>query len=1625
MDLNALDNIFGTPAPDDQKNKPTTAPSNKVSVSDQRLSSLDNIFSDDNTKPENTQRPVTTPNPTRQPKQYNTGFLGAINRFGNSITRRVKPVEKKVLHNVAETAKNIWNNDVQSVKDYAHSIISHDKNGKQSLVVYKHGSTLPGLINPNVPLGKAVAETTGKLGNVAGATIGTATAVAYPLPTFGLSAAEEVPGPIGGTAKIVNKGFGLLGTGGAAILRATVDALPMSDESKAELYPAADQIGAALGQFAGMALLHRTGKAVDTKLGVTERLGQIKAKLITVTQKFLTAKREHGIVGEDGQPEITAGDAKVIANNVVKEVPAKTPGTVNFTTPSGKIPVASDQSLVLQHFLKGREDVTYKRVKNLGTDPNGDPVQARFEWDYKRKTATIYVTENTTAGNLAHEIGHYFDRKLSLGIANRFSEIIPDYANNRQEVRDALTEYAVAGEPGRVGMADVTPRQISARVGKFVKNFNTDIGKLAEASGETRTTPSEQFASAVRTVLTKPEEAQATAPEFSSFIKFFSEKEGMIADVIKKAEKGMTIEGSSSEGKPAPKEEGGVGPLVAEARKYKSAEEFAKSKTLEPVENYSQPNATPIGTSKFYGKPGTVSPEDYGPVKTTALVDASKLYKGSSSYEYALNNGLLDKPLPQDLQKLTGLKTFKQVDDAFAEGVPDTIDGLTVSKQYKENPNIWYAVTQQIAEKDLRVKGFSGASWTHEDDLVPHQYQIWDNSAVKTKSQLTDIWKQAQKPSEAVQSPVLGKQPKTTEVPTLAEKPTVATEKQAKTTTVEGKFAGTGLKTSRTVENAPAFNPDKINASEDVITLTQGISKENDQFSKQRLSKTDPIVKRLAAEVNVTPEQLAKASPGSIANTETVFKSRQLMADMTKDLRDTVKSVDPANATPEELKVVKEKYLRLEGVMRAIAGFRTESSNIFRQFKMESRPGEFDIMRDLAFQLKKIDASAGDSIEAFTRGVSKDVSPTAISDLLITRRNGKPLTAKEVATVSEKAKLVNELEPATKGFENMIDNQAAVIKYLAAKNDLETYAHSLAPESRVKIATSTIGRGTMLFSLKSPLTNIIGNTVQGLMQAAERRFSSARFGGLAGDQANGFVKFMTDAYNKTGYDLTRMTKLDSTKKVLGEERVHSEGPGVVRRVGRFYEDWVFRRTQGLPDVVFSAVHVADSINLAASRIVAQEGLRGPAARTRAVELFKDATSLEPKTEEGTILRNQAISDAMYATYQNSGWASKMSLKIREAINHMSGDLRMGDLNIPFAKTPANVIAAGVESAGGGVVKSLASLVDALKKGKADDKVGQKDAVQSAVRGFVRTGVGLTAGFLIASTLGKDDFVGVFPTDKRERTLSQITGGGENMIKIGNKWVSLEYFGPLGPVVAGFMYAKKYGKTWPEKLQAYTAGAGSQLLRLPGINEVRNLSTGIQDQVALGMTVPEMVQQAKGDLIGFLRARTVPGIVNDVAQATDTNQRDTMGAPLGQFQATIPGYRKGLKEKVNILGEVQKTTGAGQLLFGARVKNVSDDPVKSLLVDNQLTISVPSKNTKIRLRSEKPTFEKGKPVGRPMTPDEYYNYVKYSGIEIKKQLSSRLSFIKDLPAERQQDRVNTVVDHVRAQVKRGLELGVYK
>lgn len=604
-------------------------------------------------------------------------------------------------------------------------------------------------------------------------------------------------------------------------------------------------------------------------------------------------------------------------------------------------------------------------------------------------------------------------------------------------------------------------------------------------------------------------------------------------------------------------------------------------------------------------------------------------------------------------------------------------------------------------------------------------------------------------------------------------------------------------------------------------------------------------------------------------------------------------------------------------------------------------------------------------------GVLTPASEKAFLEDLVSDKLGISVSPEEVKNISEKAKVIGEAQLA---LGNDLGNPLRPEENLAffkAKKEMDDYLQGLTPASNIRILTGTIGRGMMLASVKSPLLNIGSNIEIGFAEALARRLSRHELTGANNTVAVEYVKMVNKIYQATGYDISRMMNLSdsgaSGERVLGET-VHAQGPGVVRKVGRGIEDLVFKQLMGAPDVAFSAAHFADSVNLNAFKMANGD-------KEKATAMMYDAMRIDPQTAEGELLRGQAVLDAQKATWTDSSWAARVSLGIRKILNDVSGDARVGDYVLPFVKTPANVIATGIEYAGGGIVGGLVKTVKAWREGN----VGSEEHLKSVSTGLVRSGLGLVAAVILTEMLNDDDFVGAF--DPSRAQIEALRNSNTNSIRLGGKWISTAWLGPLAVPVTAMMYARKYGGTGSEKTFQYGKGVLSAVKDLPGVTDLYDFAK--TTAYKKNQTLKEMTGTAQDYITSELYSRLVPSIISDTAKAMDTYERKT-GKGTASVQAKFPGLRNLLPVKTNIFGEEIKDEPAwSNILFGARVKTDKEDATIKEIVKISDDTDKPVTFTDWDKSSSKTLAQYREKVG-----EEEYNKTKILyGVTLKKELEN--------------------------------------
>jgi hypothetical protein len=551
---------------------------------------------------------------------------------------------------------------------------------------------------------------------------------------------------------------------------------------------------------------------------------------------------------------------------------------------------------------------------------------------------------------------------------------------------------------------------------------------------------------------------------------------------------------------------------------------------------------------------------------------------------------------------------------------------------------------------------------------------------------------------------------------------------------------------------------------------------------------------------------------------------------------------------------------------------------------------------------------------------------------------GIQVTAEEVTQINDLVKKMTDKKPS-----GNIGDQST-LDYLEARKAVEDYISSRSQSPFFKQLTGTFGRGNLLFSTPSITTNIIANTALSITEKIKRLAqlnigkSFAVNGRVYETGANpelvaSFIKDAQKIYQKTGIDVTRIMSLADDALLLGESKSNSS-----YKLFKLYENTIYKQGLGAPDVFYSAYNYASNLNINTTIAARAEGLSGTALKDRAKELFQQASNVTGvRSPEAELLREGATYAAQYATYQNNDRALTTGLlKTREMIDDMFPSLNLGTNLDPFIKTPANVFMTSLDYAGLTAPHALFTLLRETKKESPDVKV-----IERATGTLIAAGIGQIVAFAIAGGLKDDDYIPDYiQASAKQRELQKLGNGVFYGIKIGDKWVSLVYFGGVGITIAAIMQARQElnkgdSITTEGKVIDATTGAGKAVFaassQLPLVNHLFQAVQFFQNDY--NESGDDKVATFARGTIDEIMSRAIPAFVRTIGNITDPYQRQrnyNLGAKdavVESFKANIPGLREDLTPKYDTFGnKLENKSAINSIFFGSRAAQAMNDPV---------------------------------------------------------------------------------------------------
>lgn len=393
-----------------------------------------------------------------------------------------------------------------------------------------------------------------------------------------------------------------------------------------------------------------------------------------------------------------------------------------------------------------------------------------------------------------------------------------------------------------------------------------------------------------------------------------------------------------------------------------------------------------------------------------------------------------------------------------------------------------------------------------------------------------------------------------------------------------------------------------------------------------------------------------------------------------------------------------------------------------------------------------------------------------------------------------------------------------------------------------------------------------------------KRSKSMTFRGLGEGFDEGLKKGVR--YFKTGYDPRNpLQKFDI-------QAIHfSDKP--LGKAAEKYTQSIFKLMGGQDQPYYYAA-LRNSLADQAVTAAKNAGLKG-AKRQAFIKKFitepaKDALQL-------------ADDEARYSVFQNKTALGNLASKVNKG--------PVGQYLIPFSQVPSSIATRMIERTPIGLAKEI---VTQISKGKFNQRAMSK-ALADSTAGIAIMGAGAALAKSGNLTLS-------YPTDQKERDLWELEGKQPNSVKIGNTWVSLNYFQPMGTLFAAganYQAARDKGEDQGAAFSSALAGASKAFTEQSFLKGVSGALQAVSDPQR---SAERFAENTTGSL--------VPNFIRSGARSLDDVNRMQDG--LGESViAGIPGLRETLPERTNIFGEpvARKTDAINSYFNPLRPSNIPE------------------------------------------------------------------------------------------------------
>lgn len=344
------------------------------------------------------------------------------------------------------------------------------------------------------------------------------------------------------------------------------------------------------------------------------------------------------------------------------------------------------------------------------------------------------------------------------------------------------------------------------------------------------------------------------------------------------------------------------------------------------------------------------------------------------------------------------------------------------------------------------------------------------------------------------------------------------------------------------------------------------------------------------------------------------------------------------------------------------------------------------------------------------------------------------------------------------------------------------------------------------------------------------------------------------------------------------------------------------------------------------------------------------------------LSEWADETAKQRTFQNDSKLAKSVSKAKQAANDIVhiGDIGAGDILVPFAKVPSNLVTQAANYSPVGMINGLRQTVEVMIDSKKGNYSAEKQA--QAARNFGRglTGTGLLAAFTAFALKGVIDVAGDDDKDKEAleraqgRTGTQwnlsatlrLLNGGSGEWRDGDTLMSIGFLDPLNSIMAaGALIADEYEEDGSisagDVMKASLGAVWQSVLDLPAMSSINDLMTTYE--YAEGDILSDKLINAGLDYAGGeLESFVVPNFLRGIATGLDDTVRNRYGGETIKettadgIKSGLPVFRESLPASLDPFGREKTQTGNtalnilnNNLLPGALTKYKETDVEKTL------------------------------------------------------------------------------------------------